>query len=209
MTRPLSEFTYIDEYQARKRQKTLDTLRQTTEKKLALERSFSPFETQRAWYGEALYGPFSPPPLQPVARASTPTLEEEQGSFRYTQMLSTMEIPTFEDTLKPLTSGYSTWRTCIAIKGDIQIGVRHMGAKPDWQCQDHLSSALAFVLNDGILATGQMTSQEKIANKLGTLEWFHFVDIHVYYGLDKHTYIDNIPSDIFALEMYCFWRCTC
>lgn len=45
-----------------------------------------------------------------------------------------------------------------------------MGAKPDWQCQDHLSSALAFVLNDGILATGQMTSQEKIANKLGTLE---------------------------------------
>ncbi|XP_068725859.1 uncharacterized protein [Montipora capricornis] len=108
VTRPLSEFTYIDEYQARKRQKTLDTLRQTTEKKLALERSFSPFETQRAWYGEALYGPFSPPPLQPVARASTPTLEEEQGSFRYTQMLSTMEIPTFEDTLKPLTSGYST-----------------------------------------------------------------------------------------------------
>lgn len=109
VTRPLSEFTYIDEYQARKRQKTLDTLRQTTEKKLSLENGFSPYDVQRAWYGtEALCGPFSPPPVQPVARASTPTPEEEQGSFCYTQMLSTMEIPTFEDTLKPLSSAYST-----------------------------------------------------------------------------------------------------
>lgn len=110
VTRPMSEFSYIDEYQARKRQKTLDTLRQTTEKKIALENGFGHYEAQRAWYGpENLYGQFSPPPpLQPVARASTPTPEEEQGSFRYTQMLSTMEIPTFEDTLKPLTSGYST-----------------------------------------------------------------------------------------------------
>lgn len=109
MTRPLSEFTYINEYQARKRQKTLDTLRQTTEKKLSLENGFSPYDVQRAWYGtEALCVPFSPPPVQPVARASTPTPEEEQGSFRYTQMLSTMEIPTFEDTLKPLSSAYST-----------------------------------------------------------------------------------------------------
>lgn len=109
VTRPLSEFTYIDEYQARKRQKTLDTLRQTTEKKLSLENGFSPYDVQRGWYGtEALCGPFSPPPVQPVARASTPTPEEEQGSFCYTQMLSTMEIPTFEDTLKPLSSAYST-----------------------------------------------------------------------------------------------------
>ena len=125
MTRPLSEFTFIDEYQARKRQKTLDTLRQTTEKKLSLENGFSPYDVQRAWYGtEALCGPFSPPPVQPVARASTPTPEEEQGSFRYTQMLSTMEIPTFEDTLKPLSGAYSTWLThlgLLAVKGKWSI----------------------------------------------------------------------------------------
>lgn len=105
----MSDFSFVDEYQARKRQKTLDTLRQTTEKKLALENSFAQahLDAQRAWYGtENLYGQYNPPPLQPVARASTPTLEEEPGSFRYTQMLSTMEIPTFEDTLKPLTSGF-------------------------------------------------------------------------------------------------------
>lgn len=112
VTRPLSEYSFMDEYQARKRQKTLDTLRLSTEKKLALENGFTQahLDNQRAWYGqESLYGQYNlpPPPLQPVARASTPTLEEEQD-FRYTQMLSTMEIPTFEDTLKPLTSGYST-----------------------------------------------------------------------------------------------------
>lgn len=111
MTRPLSDFSFIDDYQARKRQKTLDTLRQTTEKKLALENSFTHVDVQGAWYGpDNLYSQFNPPPppLQPVARASTPTMEEEQGSLRCTQMLSTIEIPTFEDTLKPLTSGYST-----------------------------------------------------------------------------------------------------
>lgn len=110
MTRPLSEFGYVDEFQARKRQKTLDTLRQTTEKKMALENSFPqvPLDAQRAWYAtESLYGQYNPPPLQPVARASTPTPEEEPGTFRFTQMLSSMEIPTFEDTLKPLSSAYS------------------------------------------------------------------------------------------------------
>ena len=110
MTRPLSEFGYIDEYQARKRQKTLDTLRQTTEKKLALENGFTQahLDAQRAWYGpESLYSQYNPPPLEPVARASTPTPEEEPAPFCYTQMLSSMEIPTFEDTLKPLSSAYS------------------------------------------------------------------------------------------------------
>lgn len=109
VTRPLSEFSFVDEYQARKRQKTLDTLRQTTEKKIALENGFvQALDVQRAWYGtETLYGQYNPPPLQPVARASTPTPEEEAGSFCYTQMLSSMEIPTFEDTLKPLSSAYS------------------------------------------------------------------------------------------------------
>lgn len=110
MTRPLSDFAFMDEYQARKRQKMLDTLRQTTEKKLALENGFAQAlpDTQRAWYGpESMYRQYNPPPSQPVARASTPTPEEEQD-FRYTQMLSSMEIPTFEETLKPLMSGYST-----------------------------------------------------------------------------------------------------
>ena len=106
----MSDFSFVDEFQARKRQKTLDTLRQTTEKKLALENGFTQahLDVQRSWYGtESLYGQFNPPPLQPVARASTPTLEEETGSFCYTQMLSSMDIPTFEDTLKPLSSAYS------------------------------------------------------------------------------------------------------
>ncbi|XP_078353456.1 uncharacterized protein LOC144638140 isoform X1 [Oculina patagonica] len=110
VTRPLSDFSFVDEYQARKRQKTLDTLRQTTEKKLALENGFTQahLDAQRAWYGaESLYGQYNPPPLQPVARASTPTPEEEPAALCYTQMLSSMEIPTFEDTLKPLSSAYS------------------------------------------------------------------------------------------------------
>lgn len=110
MTRPLPDFGYVDEFQARKRQKTLDTLRQTTEKKMALESGFAQahLDAQRAWYAaESVYGQYTPPPLQPVARASTPTPEEEPGALCFTQMLSSMEIPTFEDTLKPLSSAYS------------------------------------------------------------------------------------------------------
>lgn len=109
VTRPPPEFGYVDEFQARKRQKTLDTLRQTTEKKMALESSFAQahLDAQRAWYAaESVYGQYNPPPLQPVARASTPTPEEEPGALHFTQMLSSMEIPTFEDTLKPLSSAY-------------------------------------------------------------------------------------------------------
>lgn len=98
-----------DGFPSSKRQKTLVTLRQTTERKLAAMEndyvaSLNP-DNQGTWYGPE--GPFPFAPLQPVARATTPTLEEEHVEQPYfTQMLSSMEIPTFEETLKPLSSAF-------------------------------------------------------------------------------------------------------
>lgn len=54
-------------------------------------------QTSEAAYQYALNQP-------PVARATTPTMMVEPQEQFYTQVLSTMDIPTFEDTLKPLSS---------------------------------------------------------------------------------------------------------
>jgi len=85
----------------------LETLRKMTDPRLGILENNNyqviPSEMSNAWetsdpaYQYALNQP-------PVARATTPTMMVEPQEQYYTQVLSTMDIPTFEDTLKPLSS---------------------------------------------------------------------------------------------------------
>lgn len=104
VTRPLVDLGVPDEYA--KQQHTLEALRKSTEGMIgSLENNnYAPMPTdmQNSWNPqEGMYPYTSPQP--PVARATTPTIGEPQEHY-YTQVLSSMEIPTFEDTLKPLSS---------------------------------------------------------------------------------------------------------
>jgi hypothetical protein len=100
VTRQLVDLGVPDEYA--KQQHTLEALRKSTEGVLD-NNNFVHMRSdlQTSWNTQEGVYPFSV--LQPVARATTPTIGEPQEHY-YTQVLSSMEIPTFEDTLKPLSS---------------------------------------------------------------------------------------------------------
>ncbi|XP_001637240.3 zinc finger protein GLI1 [Nematostella vectensis] len=101
----LVDLGVLDEHE--KRQRTFDAHRKSTEMRMnMMENNYQMgVEMQNSWDMPDSVYPFTPPNVQPVARATTPTMEEPQQPY-YTKVLSTMEIPTFEDTLKPLSQSF-------------------------------------------------------------------------------------------------------
>lgn len=105
VTRPLADLGVPEDYA--KSHTPLETLRKMTDPRISLLENNNyqviPSEMPNGW--EAADAGYSYAVNQPpVARATTPTLMGEPQEHYYTQVLSSMDIPTFEDTLKPLSS---------------------------------------------------------------------------------------------------------
>lgn len=105
VTRPLVDLGVPEEYT--KSHTPLETLRKISDPRIALleNNNYQVMQSEMSTSWDNVepaypYGVNQPP----VARATTPTMITEPQEQYYTQVLSTMDIPTFEDTLKPLSS---------------------------------------------------------------------------------------------------------